>query len=109
MPALRFPRCFASAAVCRQHLYILGGAWLDSEMESSSFSSVYDIDVYNPVSKVWEGITALSIGRHDFGVAVLGEYEKAKVFIICMYEKILYFIGKTFAFSWLGRLYGTNK
>ena len=72
MPTLRFPRCFASAAVCKQNLYVLGGAWLDSELEESNFSSVYDMDIYNPVSKLWEGVTALSIGRHDAGIAVLG-------------------------------------
>jgi len=73
MPALRFPRCFASAAACLGRLFIAGGAWLDSEVECSNFSSVYDVDVYNSASKLWEGITAFRIGRHDCGIAVLGE------------------------------------
>ncbi|XP_076805817.1 kelch-like protein 38 isoform X2 [Clavelina lepadiformis] len=72
MPSLRFPRCFASAAVCKQNLYVLGGAWLDAEMDCGNFSSVYDVDIYNPVNNCWEGITALRMGRHDAGLAVLG-------------------------------------
>ncbi|XP_078489184.1 kelch-like protein 36 [Ciona intestinalis] len=72
MPAMRFPRCFANAAVCQGHLYVLGGAWLDAETECGNFSSVYDVDIYNSASKCWEGVTALRVGRHDAGLAVLG-------------------------------------
>ena len=73
MPTLRFPRCFANVATCKRHIYVVGGAWLDPEMECSSFSSVYDVDIYNPASKVWEGVATLKIGRHDAGIAVLGK------------------------------------
>uniref|UniRef100_H2ZIF7 BACK domain-containing protein n=1 Tax=Ciona savignyi TaxID=51511 RepID=H2ZIF7_CIOSA len=72
MAAMRFPRCFANVAVCQGHMYVLGGAWLDAETECGNFSSVYDVDVYNDANKVWQGVTALRIGRHDAGLAVLG-------------------------------------
>lgn len=72
MAPLRFPRCFANLVECLGHMYILGGAWLDSEMECGSFSSVYDVDRYDEKNNLWEGITALRVGRHDAGAAVLG-------------------------------------
>lgn len=73
MSPLRFPRCFCNLAQCQGRIYVLGGAWLDSQMDCANFSSVYDVDIYNDISNVWEGVTALRLGRHDAGVAVLGK------------------------------------
>ena len=70
---MRFPRCFASLAECFGQMYIVGGAWLDSESQCGNFSSVFDVDKFNDKSNVWEGVTALRVGRHDCGYAVLGE------------------------------------
>lgn len=75
MCPLRFPRCFANLADCLGGLYIVGGAWLDSGMDCGNFSSVFDVDKFNDRSNVWEGVTALRVGRHDCGCAVLGRLQ----------------------------------
>nr|XP_039267769.1 kelch-like protein 18 [Styela clava] len=69
---LRFPRCFANLLDSHNQMFVIGGAWLDSEMDCGSFSSVYDVDKYNDDTNIWEGLTSLRVGRHDAGYAVLG-------------------------------------